>query len=181
MYLVYCIIAVCVVVLWSWSLYLGWIVSVDAGCAGNRRKLIFRERFDAKYLHQVIFISAWCVCSFYCCLSGTTCVPVIIQSITTLPLPACLPHITCILVSLHYCYCCCVLGILYQSCVCRGSVIIELVSRMKSTWMLGVPEIEEKLFFRERFDAKYLHQVSYLLDTCVHHTAVYPAQRVCLS
>ena len=39
-------------------------------------------------------------------------------------------------------------------------------------------EIEEKLFFRERFDAKYLHQVSYLLDACVHHTAVYPVQRV---
>ena len=65
--------------------------------------------------------------------------------------------------------------------MCRGSVIIELVSRMKSTWMLGVPEIEEKLFFRERFDAKYLHQVSYLLDACVHLTAVYPVQRVCLS
>ena len=49
-YLVYysCIIAVCVEVLWSWSLYLGWIVSVDAECAGNRRKLIF-----TKYLHQV--------------------------------------------------------------------------------------------------------------------------------
>ena len=62
--------------------------------------------------------------------------------------------------------------------MCRGSVIIELVSRMKSTWMLGVPEIEEKLFFRERFDAKYLHQVSYLLDACVHLTAVYPVQRV---
>ena len=43
--------------------------------------------------------------------------------------------------------------------------------------MLGVLEIEEKLFFRERFDAKYLRQVSYLLDACVHLTAVYPVQR----
>ena len=41
-------------------------------------------------------------------------------------------------------------------------------------------EIEEYLF-KERFDTKYtkfdtkyLHQVSYLLDACVHHTAVYP-------
>ena len=48
--------------------------------------------------------------------------------------------------------------------------------------MLGVLEIEENLFFRERFDAKYLHQVSYLLlDACVDLTAVYPVQRVCLS
>ena len=47
--------------------------------------------------------------------------------------------------------------------------------------MLGVLEIEEKLFFRERFDAKYLRQVSYLLDVRVHLTAVYPVQRVCLS
>ena len=44
--------------------------------------------------------------------------------------------------------------------------------------MLGVLEIEEKIFFSERFDAKYLHQVSYLLDACVHLTAVYPVQRV---
>ena len=43
--------------------------------------------------------------------------------------------------------------------------------------MLGVLEIEENLFFRffrERFDAKYVQQVSYLLDACVHLTAVYP-------
>ena len=31
-------------------------------------------------------------------------------------------------------------------------------------------EIEEYLF-KERFDTKYLHQVSYLLDACAHHTA----------
>ena len=35
-----------------------------------------------------------------------------------------------------------------------------------------------RFFFRERFDAKYLHRVSYLLDACVHLTAVYPVQRV---
>ena len=68
--------------------------------------------------------------------------------------------------------------------MCRGSVIIDLVLRSildeKSAWMLGVLEIEENLFFRERFDTKYLHQVSYLLDACVHLTAVYPVQRVCL-
>ena len=46
--------------------------------------------------------------------------------------------------------------------------------------MLGVLEIEENLFFRERFDAKYLHQISYLLDACVHLTVVYPIQHVCL-
>ena len=53
-------------------------------------------------------------------------------------------------------------GILYHSCVCRGSVIIELVSRM--------------IIF-----TKYLHQVSCLLNACVHLTAVYPVQHVRLS
>ena len=33
-------------------------------------------------------------------------------------------------------------------------------------------EIEEHVF-KERFDTKYLHQVSYPLDACAHHTAVY--------
>ena len=46
------------------------------------------------------------------------------------------------------------------------------ISDEMSAWMLGVLEIEENLFFRERFDAKYLHQVSYLLDASVHNTAV---------
>ena len=32
-------------------------------------------------------------------------------------------------------------------------------------------EIEEYLF-KERFDTKYLHQVSYMLDACAHHAAV---------
>ena len=37
--------------------------------------------------------------------------------------------------------------------------------------MLGVLEIEENLFFR-RFDAKYLHQVSYVLDACKKPTSI---------
>ena len=32
-----------------------------------------------------------------------------------------------------------------------------------------------------KFDTKYLHQVSYLLDACFHHTAVYPVPSMCLS
>ena len=38
--------------------------------------------------------------------------------------------------------------------------------------MLGVLEIEENLFFRRWFDAKYLHQVSYLLDACKKPTSI---------
>ena len=38
--------------------------------------------------------------------------------------------------------------------------------------MLGVLEIEENLFFRRRFDAKYLHQVSYLLDARKKPTSI---------
>ena len=30
-----------------------YVVSMDAGCARNQRKLIFWRQFDAKYLHQV--------------------------------------------------------------------------------------------------------------------------------
>ena len=65
--------------------------------------------------------------------------------------------------------------------MCRGYVIIELVSPKdeQSARTVGVLEIEENLF-KERFDTKYLHQVSYLLDACAHHTAVYPVQRVYL-
>ena len=53
---------------------LGWIVSADAGCAGNRRILV-----QTAVWYEIItpgIISAWCGCSSYCCLSGTTCVPV---------------------------------------------------------------------------------------------------------
>ena len=43
--------------------------------------------------------------------------------------------------------------------------------------MLGVLEIEENLFFRrwfdaKYFDAKYLHQVSYVLDACKKPTSI---------
>ena len=57
--------------------------------------------------------------------------------------------------------------------MCRGYVIIELVSPKdeQSARTVGVLEIEENLF-KERFDTKYLHQVSYLLDACAHHAAV---------
>ena len=56
-----------------------------------------------------------CACRspIYCCLSGTTCILVIVQYITTSLLLLCT-------------------GILYHSCVCRGSVIMRLVSRMNS-------------------------------------------------
>ena len=68
-----------------------------------------------------------------------------------------------IIVTVVYC-------VLYNSCACRGYVTIELVSP-KDEYELGVLEIEEYLF-KERFDTKYLHQVSYLIDACAHHTAV---------
>ena len=59
--------------------------------------------------------SSVCACrsQIYCCLSGTTCILVIVQYITTSLLLLCT-------------------GILYHSCVCRGSVIMRLVSRMNS-------------------------------------------------
>ena len=54
---------------------------------------LLKERFDTKYLHQVSYLrdaygvgvlqDVVGVCSSYCCLSGTTCVPVIVQYITT--------------------------------------------------------------------------------------------------
>ena len=54
-YLVYCITAVCVSWLCDHRAYISdeYVVSMDAGCARNRRKLTFWEEFDAKYLHQV--------------------------------------------------------------------------------------------------------------------------------
>ena len=54
---------------------------------------LLKERFDTKYLHQVSYLrdaygigilqDVVGVCSSYCGLSGTTCVPVIVQYITT--------------------------------------------------------------------------------------------------
>ena len=71
------------------------------------------------------------VCAYHtvCCLSGTTCVLVVIQY-TAVYLLQCV-YLSNSKISLHYCYCC-VLGTLYHSCVCRCPVIIELVSRMNS-------------------------------------------------
>ena len=45
-----------------------------------------KERFDMKYLLQVSYLrlqDVISVCPSYCCLSGTTCVPIIVQYITT--------------------------------------------------------------------------------------------------
>ena len=54
---------------------------------------LLMERFDTKYLHQVSYLrdeygvgvlqGVVGVCSSYCCPSSTTCVPVIVQYITT--------------------------------------------------------------------------------------------------
>ena len=77
-----------------------------------------------------------CACRspIHCCPSGTTCI------------------LTCHLPKYHYihhCYCC-ALGILYHSCVCRGSVIIELVSRMNSQRGCWVCWKSKKKKFLER-------------------------------
>ena len=87
------------------------------------RRVSLERWFDVKYLS--------CRYHRYCSLPHTTCILVIVQNITTLQLLLCI-------------WC-----IVSQLCVCRGSVIIELISRMntQSAWMLGVLEIEESLFF----------------------------------
>ena len=70
---------------------LGRIDSADAGCAGNRRILVERAVWYEILITPVI-ISAWCVwcwcfarcwCVLIILLSGTTCVPVIVQYVTT--------------------------------------------------------------------------------------------------
>ena len=53
---------------------------------------LLKERLDTKYLHQVSYLldaygvgllqDVVGVCSSYCCLSGTTCVPAIVKYIT---------------------------------------------------------------------------------------------------
>ena len=62
MYLVYCITAVCVSWFCDHRAYISdeYVVSMDVGCARNRRKLIFWEQFDAKYLHQVSYLFDAC-------------------------------------------------------------------------------------------------------------------------
>ena len=64
-----------------------------------------------------------------------------------------------IIVTVVYC-------VLYHSCV---SWLCDHRACISQGW--GVLEIEEYLF-KERFDTKYFHQVSYLLDACAHHAAV---------
>ena len=84
------------------------------------------------YIHQVSHLrlrDELGVCLSYCCLSGTTCVLVVIQHTAVYLVQH--VYLSYSKISLYYCYCC-VLGVLYHSCVCRGSVIIELVSRMNS-------------------------------------------------
>ena len=97
-----------------------------------------KERFDMKYLHQVSYLhlqDVIGVCLSYCCLSGTTCIPVIVQYITT----------SLLLLSTAYCIIAvCVVVMYHRACISQGR---------------GVLEIEEYLF-KERFDTKYLHQVS---------------------
>ena len=98
-------------------------------------------------LHQVSYLrlrDELGVCLSYCCLSNTTCVLVVIQYTAVYLVYIC--HIPKI--SLYYCYCC-VLGILYHSCVCRGSVIIELVSRMNSQRGCWVCWKSKKTYFYE--------------------------------
>ena len=83
-------------------------------------------------LHQVSYLrlrDELGACLSYCCLSGTTSVLVVIQY-TAVYLVQCV-YLSYSKISLRCCYCC-VLGTLYHSCVCRGSVIIEVVSRMNS-------------------------------------------------
>ena len=74
----YCCLLGILCVSWLWDhracISQEWIVSADAGCAGNRRILV-----QTAVWYEIItpgIISAWCGCSSYCCLSGTTCVPV---------------------------------------------------------------------------------------------------------
>ena len=88
------------------------------------------------------------VCAYHtvCCLSGTTCVLVVIQY-TAVYLLQCV-YFSYSKISLHYCYCC-VLGTLHHSCVCRCPVIIELVSRMNSQRGCWVCWKSKKTYFYE--------------------------------
>ena len=89
-----------------------------------------KERFDMKYLHQVSYLRSQDVvgvCLSYCCLSGTTCVLVVVQYNTAV-YPVQRVHLSWSNISLHHCYCCLLGTTPYHSCLCRGSVIIELVS-----------------------------------------------------
>ena len=101
-----------------------------------------------KYLHQVSYLRR--------CNQR---VPIILLSIRY---NVCACHIPIPGISLHHCYCC-LPSTTYYSCLCRGYVITELVSLQdeQSARNLGVLEVVE-CSLKERFDMKYLHQVSYL-------------------
>ena len=131
------------------------------------------------YLHQVSYLrlrDELGVCLSYCCLSGTTCVLVVIQYTAVYLVQR--VYLSYSKISLHYCNCC-VLGILYHSCVCRGSVIRACISDEQSAWMLSVLEIEENFFLRNTYTRyhlfnAYVHLISvYLSGTmCVYHNPV---------
>ena len=131
-------------------------------------------------LHQVSYLrlrDELGVCLSYCCLSNTTCVLVVIQYTAVYLVYIChIPKYHYIIVTVVYLVYCIIAVRVSWFCDHRACISDE-----QSSQMLGVLEINEKIFFRERFGAKYLRQVSYLLDACVHLTAVYPVQRVCLS
>ena len=111
-----------------------------------------KERFNMKYMHQVSYLrlqDVIGVCLSYCCLSGTTpgimsafarcnwCVPIILLSIRynvctcRSPIYCCLSCTTCIPVIIQYITAALLLLSTAVYCiiaVCRGYVIIELVS-----------------------------------------------------
>ena len=120
------------------------------------------------------------VCLSYYCLSGT-CVLVVVQYTAVYLVQR--VYLSYSKISLYYCYCC-VLGILYHtgSCVCRGSVIIELVSRMYSQRGCWVCWKSKKTYFYEILTPRYhicLMRVFILLllsiryNVCVCHNPVY--------
>ena len=155
------------------------------------------------YLHQVSYLrlrDELGVCLSYCCLSGTTCVLVVVQYTAVYLVQR--VYLSQSKISQHYWYCC-VLGILYHSCVCRGSVIIELVSRMNSQRGCWVCQKSKKTYYLERglmrntytrhhicLNRVFILLLSIRYNVCVCHspvyhyitaTAVYLTQRVYLS
>ena len=100
-------------------------------------------------LHQVSYLrlrDELGVCLSYYCLSGTTCVLVVVQYTGVYLVHR--VYLSYSTISLHCCYFF-VLGILYHSCVCRGSVIIEFVSRMNSQRGCWVCWKSKKTYFYE--------------------------------
>ena len=133
-------------------------------------------------LHQVSYLrlrDELGVCLSYCCLSGTTCVLVVIQY-TAVYLVQCV-YLSYSKISLHYCHCC-VLGTLYhtwQLCMSRFCDHRACISDEYSAWMLSVLEIEENLFKRNTYTRYHicLMRVFILLlsiryNVCVSHNPV---------